>query len=217
MSDHVSAFLARTQRLGKSEGDAFALVRNRFRYEPETGEFFHRIGWRAEQRAGFIASGYWTVSLLNRHIRAHRIAWLYVYGEWPKGLIDHINRDKLDNRIANLRVVDFIGNAANTDVNPTHFKAAGVSRDKRRVKNPWRARIKVGDERRIIGVFPTKEEARAAYLNAAREAFGPEARCELAEGKSEQCSCKVSLVHVAKHELRRFRNVGKVFQRTESA
>lgn len=81
-------------------------------YNPETGEFFWKscVSKRIKvgQKAGSICKihGYELIGIKNKQYRAHRLAWLYVYGKWPNPEIDHINRVKTDNRIANLREAD---------------------------------------------------------------------------------------------------------------
>ena len=91
----------------------YALCRA-FSYDPETGRFFwrNREGFCPQEGAmtagkeAFISrkpNGYIYARLMGRAIYAHRAAWAISYGEWPKGDIDHINGDRADNRIANLR------------------------------------------------------------------------------------------------------------------
>lgn len=80
-------------------------------YNPETGLF-------TRNRNGKIVgvdngSGYLRVRVGGRYYRCHRLAWLYVYGVWPDGDIDHINRNKVDNRICNLRMTDKSSNMQN--------------------------------------------------------------------------------------------------------
>lgn len=182
MRNTVAAFLARTQRFEQSEAEVAAILRDKFRYEPEAGHFYIRSGRYAGKHAGWKNNyGYWALWFFNRPSMAHRLAWLYVHGEMPKGLIDHINRCKTDNRIANLRVVDFRENAANTDINPVHRRAAGITYRPNRSR-PWTVRICVRGEKITVGFFETEEAARQAYLIAATVAFGPNARCELADG-----------------------------------
>lgn len=79
------------------------------RYDPQTGDFVW-IGGRGMsspgRRAGCVnGRGYVTLQVCGRKMLAHRIAWALFHGEWPKGVIDHINGDTADNRIQNLRDV----------------------------------------------------------------------------------------------------------------
>lgn len=80
-------------------------------YNPETGEFFWKVNSRcikSGSKAGCVCKvhGYQHINIKNKRYKAHRLAWLYVHGKWPHPEIDHINRVKTDNRIANLREAD---------------------------------------------------------------------------------------------------------------
>lgn len=81
-------------------------------YNPETGKFFWKVNMRGKVKIGTKAGcvckihGYELINIKNKQYRAHRLAWLYVHGKWPNPEIDHINRVKTDNRIANLREAD---------------------------------------------------------------------------------------------------------------
>ena len=108
---------------------------------------------------------------LNRFISCNRVAWLLMTGEWPEYEIDHINRDKSDNRWVNLRAVTHAQNARNGPI-PRHNKSGfrGVhfaSHAKR-----WRAQIHVGNKTHSLGYFATAEEARAARDQAATHLHG---------------------------------------------
>ena len=77
-------------------------------YDPETGVFTwlkSGKGRKANGETRGLTNGYFTIRINWRQYKAHRLAWLYVYGVWPKGQIDHINHNTTDNRIANLREV----------------------------------------------------------------------------------------------------------------
>jgi len=91
------------------------VLNDRFRYDPETGILSRtRWGWGP---CGYLTSnGYLRVKVNDTHYRVHRIAWKMYYGEDPlEGLdIDHINRDKKDNRISNLRLATRRENCNNT-------------------------------------------------------------------------------------------------------
>lgn len=158
-------------------------LRAMLHYDPETG-LFTRIGTRKRRpnRAGGV--GYVT-PFGYLHIRinccgmfsAHRLAWLYVYGEWPDGVIDHINGDATDNRIVNLRVATQAQNSANQGKqcrNTSGYK--GVYWDKRRSK--WMAQIGVQGRYKYLGRYDTAEEAHEAYREGCLRFHGEFARIE---------------------------------------
>lgn len=145
-----------------------AKVREYLSYIPETGLFFwgKASGRRAKVGAvagGITDDGYIGIYLgRNRH-SAHRLAWLYMHGEWPAGQIDHINRVRTDNRIANLRVVSRAENSQNTIRSSSKHGVPGVNQ---RAPHIWQAQITLNGKRISLGFFPTKEDASAAYLKA---------------------------------------------------
>ena len=96
---------------------------------------------------------------------AHRLAWFYVYGAWPNGDLDHINGDKLDNRIANLREATRKQNMQNVRQHKHNTSGVkGVAWHSQR--NKWRAYIFVDYRQIHLGLFDTKEAAAAARMNA---------------------------------------------------
>lgn len=124
------------------------------------------------QRAGCASTDRYRCITINRKIhKEHRLVWLYMTGEWPSQ-IDHINRDRGDNRFCNLRLATYSQNMANRGAhNKYGFK--GVSPNPRCKTNPWRSSIETreGGKRKFtsLGVYKTKEEAHSAYLSALRE------------------------------------------------
>jgi hypothetical protein len=147
-------------------------LRERLHYNPETGLFTWlkppKCTW-ISKTAGSTKDRYVRIFLYGESHHAHRLAWLYVYGEWPKKDIDHINRDGRDNRMANLRLASRSENLGNTTArknNTTGFK--GVCRHQSR----FRAMIKKDGVLQHLGVFDTPQQAHAAYREAARELFG---------------------------------------------
>lgn len=87
------------------------------RYEPSTGHFFWRERRGAVARGAMAGSddgkGYVLIRIDRKTYKAHRLAWLYVYGELPRGSLDHINRQRSDNSIANLREASAAQNNCN--------------------------------------------------------------------------------------------------------
>ena len=144
-------------------------------YNPETG-IFHWLQNRGGQPAGGVA-GCARKSLKKPDILlcirkkkylAHRLAWLYVYGSFPKGDIDHINGDPADNRISNLRDVSHRTNMENRKGAQANNKLGklGVSLDGR---GRIRATIQIDGKQKHLGNFPNTEDAHQAYLTAKRE------------------------------------------------
>lgn len=104
-------------------------------------------------------------------VLAHRLAWAYFYEEWPKGQLDHRNRVRDDNRIANLRLATVSQNMTNTTLRKGNRSGVkGVSFQTARGK--WRARLNVNGQQVFYGYFATKEEAVRSRLEAARRFFG---------------------------------------------
>lgn len=144
-------------------------VRELFTYDPATGLFTRRVSRRATAKAGDIAgyvkpSGYRSI-WIGANYMAHRLAWLYVYGKWPAGQIDHINRVRDDNRIANLRIVTHGQNMENRKVqrnNTSGYTGVYPDRGGRR----WQARISSNGRWLYLGYFKTPELAHAAYCAA---------------------------------------------------
>lgn len=153
-----------------------ASLREQFLYDPLTGVFTRRREnhpkFKAGQPAGSIDHyGYRVLSIANVAYKAHRLAWLYVHGEWPVGHLDHRNGIKNDNRLDNLRIAARLGNATNRGKfknNTSGYK--GVSYCKRSLK--WSAHVQADKQQRHLGYFSTPEEAYAAYCAAAQQLHG---------------------------------------------
>ncbi len=127
--------------------------------------------------AGDAGTVQWLVHLFGPAYLAHRLAWLYVHGEWPDCEVDHVNGNRSDNRISNLRLATPTQNRMNgarRRDNATGFR--GVHFEPRRKK--YVAQLKIGTQRKYLGQFDTAEAAHAAYLEAAKEFYGDFARSE---------------------------------------
>jgi hypothetical protein len=154
------------------------VLRQLLRYEPKTGKLF----WKPRARFWFTTDnshklwnakfadqpamsaitkdlGYLVGNVLNRRIYAHRVAWAIVSGAWPHGQIDHINGNRADNRLANLRDVTSAENRKNTKRRSDNTSGTvGVAKK----RNGWRARIHKGGKEINLGTFETFEQAKAA-------------------------------------------------------
>lgn len=122
---------------------SYQLAATHFRYDPDEGCFYWKenplsnyrnryIGKRISER---IKDGYKHVKWNQKLVPSHRLAWLLYYGAWPQHTIDHINFDKLDNRIANLRNIP-------RSLNAKHRKQREMT-GIYRVGNRWQTSVKV--------------------------------------------------------------------------
>tara|TARA_B100002003_G_scaffold227027_2_gene234297 strand:+ start:23 stop:529 length:507 start_codon:yes stop_codon:yes gene_type:complete len=129
-------------------------------YDPETG-VIARAGREITARW---PQGYVRVNALGRTLLGHRVAWALHYGEWPAGHLDHINHDRADNRIANLRAVSHSENLRNACRGARNSSGhVGVNRHG---SGAWRASIYDGSRDVHLGLFRTIEEACAARAGA---------------------------------------------------
>ena len=156
------------------------LVRQLLHYDVATGEFtwlrrpremftcqrqfLYWNGRYVGKQAGCIApNGYHVITLNAGSFKIHRLAWLYVYGEPVPTEIDHIDRDKRNNRISNLRAAT----ASQNQANRTPIRTASGVKGVRPYKGSFRAYIRLNGTGFHLGTFSTIEEAAAAYREAA--------------------------------------------------
>ncbi len=160
-------------------------VRSRLDYDSDTGIFTWkyfpdaRPGWNVLY-VGKVAgttrkddNGI-QICLNGRRYKAHRLAWLHVYGTWPQEQIDHKKGNRPDNKIQLLREATISQNAMNK--RPKSGKLKGAFWHKR--MNSWRSQIVVAGNRMYLGRFDTEELAHKAYCAAAEKYFGEFARFE---------------------------------------
>jgi hypothetical protein len=151
-------------------------LRSFLEYDPVTGV----LRWRVSEvlgrrKAGSIAgslrpTGYLNISINGKNFLAHRAAWAIYFGAWPNGILDHINGQRSDNRIANLRPTTIAQNAANSG--PRSNNKAGIKGIFRTPSGRWKASIRVDGCNVSLGLFDTSLEAGDAYQTAARKVFG---------------------------------------------
>jgi hypothetical protein len=141
-------------------------LREVLEYNQNTGIFTWKFGnnrnTKANQIAGSIhPQGYRFICVKNKSYGAHRLAWLYIFGEMPKNQIDHINGIKDDNRIVNLRQVSHAENQQNKQ------STKGYSWHKKR--QVWEAYIRINGKKSTLGYFQKEEDAQLARLKAKHE------------------------------------------------
>lgn len=158
----------------------FARADELLSYDPATGIITNRSSRHGMTKAGTTAgglnrSGYRYIRVDGRRYAAHRLAWLLTHGCWPTGDIDHVNGDRADNRLANLREATRLQNAANARrpcTNTSGYKGVHWATHRRK----WRASIGVNYRKLYLGYFATPQDAHAAYIAAAAKYFGSYAR-----------------------------------------
>jgi hypothetical protein len=161
-----------------NETIAANLVRSLLSYDASTGAF----RWLSQKGAANsgdaagsrTAHGYITICLNYQRHYAHRLAWLYVTGKWPRDQIDHINGDGADNRFANLRECTNAENHQNIGLRKDNSSGmTGVRWD--RLRGKWSAQIRRDGRITPLGRHETAGQAHAAYLaaKAAAHTFQP--------------------------------------------
>lgn len=139
-------------------------------YDPTTGLFTWKVKTCRKVVPGRVAGhknrmGYVIIGLAGSEYYAHRIAWLWMTGEWP-GIIDHRDGDTGNNAWANLRPATYQQNGLNARracTNTSGYKGAYWHRAAKR----WAAAITVMNRALHLGLFDTPEQAHAAYVSAA--------------------------------------------------
>lgn len=139
-------------------------------YCPTKGEFTWKVrisGRRTvgQKAGGCHRTGYWRIQVDGKIYGRGRLVWLYVHGVWPREQIDHINLNKADDRISNLREATPAENTYNRSKNKNNTTGyTGVQLKRKK----YVALIKG----RYLGRFNTPEEAAFAYQTAARQLYG---------------------------------------------
>jgi len=143
-----------------------------FIYDNENGVLYRRINRGPSKAGDFVGTvtdrGYLSVEIESRTYYVHRIIWFMIHGDWPKNQIDHINGNRCDNRLENLRDVSSGENCRNSKM-PCNNKSGvtGVKFHKRTGK--WKAQVFVEGKSKFLGYFSNIEDAENAVSNARRE------------------------------------------------
>lgn len=158
-------------------------IKERISYDAKSGLFTALVASgkrRVGDRLGYEKTdGYRMIFLGGRWVYEHRLAWQMAYGEQPAQEVDHINGDRGDNRLSNLR-------ACSRSQNMMNMPSRGVCFHKRQKR--WQASIRLNGKRTHLGTFGTEEEALAAYRSAAMELHGEFANVSAPAPKPVQLS-----------------------------
>jgi hypothetical protein len=146
-------------------------------YDPETGVFLWLVPPKYHpklkgQPAGCKSTGYLMIRIDGQKYKAHRLAWLYVYGRWPDGDLDHEDTDTFNNVFENIRPCSVAQNIANRRRDAGKSLPKGV----RPMWNGFQARIGFENRSITLGTFPTVDQAAQAYFAKAKELYGDFAR-----------------------------------------
>lgn len=162
--------MARIKMPDAAEYVALLRLREVLKYDPRSGEFTWLVRTNSKVPAGSVAgtfgvNGYWRIRHKGRVWFAHRLAWFFCYGYLPDNEIDHIDHNRRNNAVSNLRVCTHSQNHQNRDVLKRRLPGAHWhSKD-----NVWRSNIKTKGKTKSLGTFPTREAAHRAYIEAKRE------------------------------------------------
>lgn len=163
--------MARTQRPPLNADQ----IRSLLDFNVETGDLrwtaAASLGRLTGRLAGSVGNcGYRQIKVGGRMYLAHRLAWLIVNGNWPHGQIDHVDGNRLNNALINLRDVSSAQNKQNIAVIGRKSQSGLVGAVFRpggnRRRDRWEARIKVSGKSQYLGQYATPEEAHAAYVAA---------------------------------------------------
>lgn len=183
MANDTRAVRGSERKLDKHSGLTADQLRALFRYDPDTGHLLRL--WPATRKCDerYVGApighpspaGYTFVHVGKRKYLAHRLAWLWMTGQWPEHGVDHVNGDGMDNRWANLRAANQSQNGANRGPQANSRSGIkGVWFD--RARGLWASMIVVRGRRYSLGRHPTKEAAADAYRDASIAHFGEFAR-----------------------------------------
>lgn len=142
-------------------------------YDEATGDFYWQVARRGaskKRKAGTKTKvGYVQIMIDGKYYLAHRLAWLYMNGKFPKLHIDHMNGNKSDNSIKNLREVSIALNQQNYTKANKNNKANLLGAFYSESRQKWFSKISLNNKRKYLGTFQTALEAHKAYIQAKRE------------------------------------------------
>lgn len=150
-------------------------VRSKLSYDPNTGLFSWKTSGQkinfCELAGALNCAGYIQITVNKKQYSAHRLAWWLHYGEWPPSDrdIDHINGNRCDNRISNLRIATRRQNTQNQRRAHKNNQTGYLGVSFNPIRGVYRARITDYGKYFSLGCYKTSKEAYDAYLKAKAE------------------------------------------------
>jgi hypothetical protein len=141
----------------------------------DDGELIRKVKTAKKVNVGDVAgyinkiSGYRQIRINGKLYQAHRLVWLYIHGSFPVDMLDHIDGDKLNNQIENLREATCQQNLQNQTKPPRHNKSGFLGVSLYRRDQNFMASIQISGKTKFLGYFETAEEASEVYLEAKRQ------------------------------------------------
>ena len=135
-------------------------------YNSENGELRWKVYVASNAKKGGLAGcihkqGYRVIFYSGKSYSAHRLAWLLYYGDWPSYEIDHINSNRADNRISNLRDIPHVANMQNLKKG----RGDGLPYTAKTKSGKWSSVIKINGKAKYLGLFSNSQEAHDAAIS----------------------------------------------------
>lgn len=146
-------------------GPSYDYLEKFIKYNSEDGSFLSLWTGKRKYLRVNNKTGYAEITVGKVRVYAHRLAWFLSYREWPEQL-DHINGNKLDNRLCNLRLATNEQNAQNRRFSGRYLSKCIYFDPTHPSKKKYRVRVQAGGIRRHIGWFLTEQEAKDAAIKA---------------------------------------------------